>query len=407
VIESWIKESLVLTKNCVGFSPPVSARAFAYFSIALHEVSVGLDPGLNSFSGRLNGFHRTNFPDKNKEYVLPEVLNHSAYRMATFLYENMPEENLKRIVFVRDSISKKNKKGQSKIGMTNSREYGALVSAEVFEWSKSDGGHQAYLKNYPKSYVAPACDSCWTRTPSSYLPAMLPYWGENRTLLESNSALDFQIKPIRFSTDTNSIMYMDCMEILTLTKKRDPKHEVIAEYWDDSPGVSGTPSGHLFSVAIQLVNLKDLSFSQTLQLYALLGVAVNDAFIQCWKYKFLYSMIRPTTYIQRYIDPQFNCFINTPPFPEFPSGHSFQSGAAESVFLSFFNNEIIFTDNTQSSRKDILGTPREFKSIVSMIEEISISRMYGGIHFRYTLKESLNYGRLLGENTTQQLLNTQ
>ncbi len=404
IVNAWVKECLVLTQNCVGFSPPVSARALAYFSINLHEASVDILPGTTSMSGKLNGFKRTVYPDKNKTYILSQVLNTSAYTMAKLLYENMPEENIIRIEALKDSIDKQIKPKNSKKIILSSNEYAVLLTTEIFEWSKLDGGHQGFQRNFPKEFNPVVCDSCWTRTPSSFLPSMLPYWGENRLMIASNAHVDYTMQPIRFSTDTSSVMYKHNFEILTLTKARNKEHEIIAEYWDDSPGYSRTPSGHIYSVTEQLTKIKNVGLNEILRLYAVLGVALNDAFILCWKYKYEYNVLRPTTYIQRYMDKSFNSFIGTPPFPEFPSGHSFQSGAAEPVLIFFFTNDIEFTDSTQVQRKDIVGTPRTYSKISDMINEISISRMYGGIHYRYTLDETLKYGRLLGNNTINSLI---
>lgn len=404
IINTWIKECLVLTQNSVGFTPPVSARALAYFSINLNEVSVGILPEVTSFNGKLNGYHRTIFPDEKKKYILSEVLNTSAFTMSTLLYENMPEENMLVVVKLKDSIDQIIRRKYSKKLITLSKEYAISVTHEIFEWSKLDGGHRGFSRNYPKEFDPVSCDSCWTRTPTSFLPSMLPYWGENRLLLGSNAHLNFDIQPIRFSLDTQSVMYKDNLEILQLTKARNRENEIIAEYWDDSPGYSGTPSGHIYSVAAQLTEAKNITIAEVLQLYAALGVALNDAFILCWKYKYYYHVLRPTTYIQRYLDKNFNSYLGNPPFPEFPSGHSFQSGAAEPILIYFFKNDFVFTDSTNIKRKDIVGTPRTYSKISDMVNEISISRFYGGIHYRYTLNETLRCGRLLGNNTVKTLI---
>ena len=136
-----------------------------------------------------------------------------------------------------------------------------------------------------------------------------------------------------------------------------------------------------------------------IELYTKLGIALNDVVIEAWRLKYKYNLIRPITYIQRYIRKDFNTAIVTPPFPEFPSGHSFQSVAGSEVLKDIFGNNLAFCDSTNVTRNDIDGSPRRYANFTEMSEEMSISRFYGGIHYKHTLDVSLAYGRKIGVNT--------
>jgi hypothetical protein len=132
--------------------------------------------------------------------------------------------------------------------------------------------------------------------------------------------------------------------------------------------------------------------------FAKLGIAVNDAFISCWNGKYFFNLIRPITYVHRYIDDTWVIPLETPPFPEYTSGHSVQSGAAAQVLTDIFGDNYAFTDNMHLSRGDIDGSPRSFKSFYAFANEAAISRLYGGIHFRTGIEVGVDQGKKIGKN---------
>lgn len=392
----WLEEAYVLTKNCVGFSAPVSGRAYGYFSIGMYEGNVEIIPELRSLTGQLVGYNREVWAEDVERLNWRLVVNSVDYEMLNYLYRNMPPSNQLRIDHINDSIQKLFGKKTSCRIKKESIAYGKQIAMEIIEWSKLDGADSAFDDNFPESFEPPQCISCWTKTTPGYLPSLLPYWGLNKQFLDGSQLIAEECIPFEFSTDSSSFMYEQALAVLENSKNKDPKYELIAEYWDDGAGYSGTPTGHFFTMSKQLVAKEGLSLDQALELYVKLGVAVNEAFISAFALKYKYNFIRPITYIQRYINSRFNTRIASPPFPEFPSGHSFQSGAATEIMKSIFPDESTIIDSTNFGRSDIDGTPRTYSSITEMSEEISISRLYGGIHFRESLDVSLAYGRKIG-----------
>ena len=390
----WMEEAYVLTKNCVGFSAPVSGRAYGYFSIGMYESAVEMIPELNSLSSQLDGYNRRTWSEKKEKLNWQLVSNSVDYEMLCYLYRGMPPANLQRLDQINDSIRKRYGKCFSN---RRSIEYGKRIAQEIIMWSKTDGGDMGFENNYPDSFIPPTGISKWTKTTPGYLPSLLPYWGGNRPFLKGSAAETVNCKLFEFSIDSTSFMYKEALLVLENSKLTDPKFERIAEYWDDGAGYSGTPSGHFFTMAMELVKKESQPLDVALELYVKLGVAVNEAFIEAFKLKYTYNFIRPITYIQRYIDPSFNTRIASPPFPEFPSGHSFQSGAATEVMKSIFGDKIEIIDSTHANRTDIDGSPRTYFSLTEMSEEISISRLYGGIHFKESLDVSLFFGRKIGQ----------
>jgi len=103
--------------------------------------------------------------------------------------------------------------------------------------------------------------------------------------------------------------------------------------------------------------------------------------------------VRPLNYIRANIDPNFTPLLITPPFPEYPSGHSTQSGAAAAVLTRFFGDNFAYEDSAHVN--DGLP-PRKFDSFWAAADEAAVSRLYGGIHFRTAIERGLDQGRCVG-----------
>jgi hypothetical protein len=171
----------------------------------------------------------------------------------------------------------------------------------------------------------------------------------------------------------------------------------IAHYWADGAGTM-TPAGHSISMLNQIITNEASNLEVAAIAYAKLGIALSDAFLACWKTKFIYNLCRPVTYIRSYIDTSWLPFIGTPPFPEYPSGHSSQSGAMAQVMTDLFGNNYAFTDHTWGTS---FGGPRSFDSFDEAAEEAAISRMYGGIHFEFGNNAGLALGTIVGQNVNE------
>jgi PAP2 superfamily len=173
-----------------------------------------------------------------------------------------------------------------------------------------------------------------------------------------------------------------------------PEQRAIAAFWSDDPGATPTPPGHSISIATQVLRRERASLALAAEVYAKTGMAVADAFIACWFQKYRYNLLRPVTYIQRLIDPAWVPALVTPPFPEYTSGHSVQSGAAFAILTDLFGDGYAFVDHTHDDRG---LAPRSFVSFRDAAKEAAISRLYGGIHFRAAIENGLEQGRCIGE----------
>jgi hypothetical protein len=204
--------------------------------------------------------------------------------------------------------------------------------------------------------------------------------------------------PPAFSTDPSSAFWLEAKEMYDAVENLSADQLTIAQYWSDDPGLTATPPGHSLSIALQVLVQENADLGLAAETLAKLGMAVHDAFISCWNAKYTYNLVRPITYILAEIDAGFTTPLTTPPFPEYTSGHSVQSGAASKVLTDLFGENYAFTDKTHEARVDIDGSPRSFASFYEFAEEAAISRLYGGIHYRSAIEIGVDQGVIIGGN---------
>jgi membrane-associated phospholipid phosphatase len=202
--------------------------------------------------------------------------------------------------------------------------------------------------------------------------------------------------PPAFSTEPGSEFHAEAMATYEAVTQRTPEMEAIARFWSDDPMLSPTPPGHWITIARIVLDDTDADAVTRADTLARLGITLADAFIGCWQVKYEFDLLRPVTYIKAHIDPAFQPLLITPPFPEYPSGHSTQSGAAAEVLTALFGDNVAFTDTTHD---DDGLPPRSFENFWQAAEEAGISRLYGGIHFPAAITRGLDQGRCVAAFT--------
>jgi hypothetical protein len=225
---------------------------------------------------------------------------------------------------------------------------------------------------------------------------LLPNWGNNRTFaIPKISACELQA-PLPYSENKTSAFYKEAYEVYDVGNHLTPDQKAIATFWSDDPLLTLTPAGHGMSIALQILERDNVDLEKTVDVLARLGVAQADAMIGAWHAKYLYSLLRPVTYIQRHIDKKWDAYLITPPFPDYLSGHSVQSGSLDVVMTKEFGDNFAFVDKTGEA--DNLPA-RSFSSFDAAAHEAAISRLYGGIHYRSAIERGVLYGKCIGEYT--------
>jgi hypothetical protein len=397
VANDWSDMMRDLTKKTAGFTPPVASRAFGYMGITLYETVVPGMPNHQSLAGQLTDMPQMGSPDLSLEYNWQIAINSAMAYMARSFYATMPVDQAVAVLKLEEDTYQQLKLGVPNEAAERSKEWGVSVAKKIFEWSKTDGGHEGYAKNFPTTYKPPVGNGFWTSTFPKFQPALQPFWGNNRTFIPKCAENTQPEAPLRFSDTTNTLFNVAALEVYTVSKNATPAQVLIAKYWSDDPGIPGTPPGHLLSVATQVLQKENWNLARSAEAYAKVGIALADGFVSCWRCKYKHNYLRPITFIRSKFDADWTSILETPPFPEYTSGHSVASGATARVLSDLFGYKYSFTDRTHEKRTDINGTPRSFASFNDMAAEAAISRLYGGIHYREAIEKGVAQGTEVGE----------
>jgi PAP2 superfamily len=395
VLRTWQKFALELTRHTATYSPPVASRSFAYLGITGFEAAASGSPTLNSLAGQLNGLTPLPKRESGKSYDERVVLNSALGAAVSELFSNTGPTGQRVLQRLMEKLTAEVSEGVAADIAIRSETYGKAVAAHIIAWSKQDGGADIVNMGFPLAYTAKEGPAFWTPTSviGQQQAPLLPDWGKNRTFAMPNGASCPLPAPPEYSEDKNSEFYKQALEVFETKKSLTDEQRAIARFWSDDPMLSPTPPGHWISIALQVLDRENADLDTSADLLARLGITLADAFIGCWHTKFEYDLLRPVTYIRRTMDPKWESTMNTPPFPEYPSGHSTQSAAAAEVLTAFFGDDYAFEDATH--QKDKLK-PRKFASFRAAAEEAGISRLYGGIHFRAAVERGLEQGRCIG-----------
>jgi hypothetical protein len=395
VLRMWYKVSLELARHTPTYSPPVASRTFAYLSVTAFEAAAGGAGGLNSLAGQLNGLQSLPLREAGEEYDEAAVMNAALETAVKSLYSNTGPTGQRVMERLGAKLRAETSSGLSAEAAARSEAFGKVLAGHILSWSQGDGGAAVENLGFPAVFELTKGDANWV--PTSVIPLqqkpLLPAWGANRTFAMPGGKACPLPAPPAYSEDKGSEFYKQALEVFDTKKNLTPEQRATARFWSDDPMLSPTPPGHWVSITLQILERENADVNRSAEILARLGVALADAFIGCWDTKFQYDLLRPVTYIRRTMDPKWESAMTTPPFPEYPSGHSTQSAAAAAVLTKFFGENFAFEDATHV--KDGVKA-RSFASFNAAAEEAGISRLYGGIHFRAAIERGLEQGRCIG-----------
>jgi len=400
--QNYLRWNKMLTDVIVEdvFNPPLSSRIYAYCNIAAYEALVPAFPQYKSLAGQLQGLKPLPAPVE-KENISYEVAALTAF---TSVASKLVYSSYLVNDFYKRQMDSLTAAGWNESIIKNSVAFGKAIADSVSSWSMGDRFRESRGK---ERYVLKEFTGCWKPTPPDYMPAVEPYWGTLHTFtLDSASMMGAEGLP-QYSTDKNSPYFKFVNEVYETGKNLTEEQKIIAVFWDDNPNVSThlghmtyfaqkmTPGGHWMAITALASRMKKFSMMETAEAFALTSIAMSDAFKCCWKEKYKYNSIRPVTVINEVIDRDWNPLIQTPPFPEFPSGHSTVSATAATVLTKLAGDNFSFTDSSEVE----YGLPvRSFHSFNEAAAEAKMSRMYGGIHFRFANDSGAALGKKIGEH---------
>lgn len=384
------------------FSPPVASRIYAYSNIAAYEIIAQNNENFHTFADSYKGF---------SPIPKADTLTAINYRLAALIAQM---EISKQLIFSESDITSYRDslyvlwKEQDEESFIVSKDYGIQVAEHIKSWINTDNYKET--RTMPKFSVYSENPGRWQPTPPMYMDGIEPHWAKIRTFA-IDSASQFRPNPHpEFSLEENTPFFEELREVyeirMEMEKAGDESQELqIARFWDCNPYVSTqrghlmfatkkiTPGGHWIGICKIASKQNNLDFENSVYAYTATSIAMADAFISCWEEKYTSELIRPETLINQYLDENWAPVLQTPPFPEYPSGHSVVSGAAATVLTELFGNDFSYDDDTEVP----YGLPvRSFTSFNQAASEAAISRLYGGIHYRTAIEEGLIQGRKLG-----------
>jgi membrane-associated phospholipid phosphatase len=397
-IDGWYALVLELVRHTATYSPPVAARSFGYLGVTAWEATAATDPSLISLAGQLTAFTPPPAPASGAGHDPAVTLEAALGAAIPVLFANTGPTGQRAMAAMGERLATAAAAGVDPATAARSVALGQAIAAHVLSWAETDGGHVIENMGFPQTWPAPDAPSDWVPTSLIRLQQapLLPDWGNNRPFAMPAGDACALPPPPAFSTDPASAFHAEAMATYAAVRDLTPEQEAIARFWSDDPMLSPTPPGHWIVIARIALDQTDADAVTRADTLARLGIALADAFIGCWQSKYEFDLLRPVTYIRAHIDPAFAPILITPPFPEYPSGHSTQSGAAAEVLTALFGEPFAFTDTTHED--DGLGT-RSFDSFRQAAEEAGISRLYGGIHFPAAITRGLEQGVCIATHT--------
>jgi hypothetical protein len=374
VLNAYSALQLEMIPVTPGFTPPVVSRALGYIGLTAYEAGVHGMPDRTSLAGVVPQLET--LPTPVSDLYWPEVINQAVYNVTADMFSNAPVELLDELVDLRVQFTVQHSIDADAILVAASGQYGQDLADAILTYAHADGQEGCQFSNFPADFVPPVGPGLWVPLPGQ--SALQPYWGDKRCFVVEFVTNDLlSPAPPAFSSEEGSELYNEAFAVYEAVNNATQEEINIAEYWADGAGTV-TPPGHSWSMLLQILELENSDLGFAAEAYARMGMALSDAFVQCWATKYVFNLERPITYINSHIDADWTTIVSTPPFPEYTSGHSTQSGAWGVVMTSLFGENYAFTDFTHG---DQFGGPRSFTSFAECAEETAISRLYGGIHF--------------------------
>lgn len=400
-----IDETQILTENVFSITevlfhdvvnPPAAARFYSYSLLTAENISGLVNESPKLKESLRDGYWYTNTPESkiNNNFSSIYGMLETARHIIPSGY-SLEDKQARLYTLYQDA-------GFEKAVLDSSISFAKKVAQHHIKIAKADGYFDLSVK--PK-YNPMNVDSTWYPTPPEYMGAVEPHWSTIKPFFLESSKQFAPAPPVKFNSESGSEFYALMKEVRDVTSNLSEEQTLIAKYWDCNPFAnfySGhvnvaikkiSPGGHWMSITGIACKKAKLSFEQSVYIHAVIAMALHDAFISCWDEKYRSHRIRPKTAINRYIDERWDPILETPPFPEYTSGHSVVSAASSTLLTFLIGDQFEFVDTTEI----IFGLPsRKFRSFKAASDEAAISRLYGGIHYRDAIANGVQQGEQIG-----------
>lgn len=387
-------------------SPVAASRYYAYINLAAQELIAAQKKNKElSFAGHIRNFAGISLTEKLRPHDIPQAVNLTVLRMGEALLpsgyrlRNDCESLLKTL----------RSQGWKERQIESTNQAVTEVVTQILSYSRQDGFTR--LTNMPR-YTPTNGDAWWQPTPPTFIAPVEPYWHTLRPFVLKSADQFKPEAPAAYDTSSNSSFYQQLREVYDLQNRQEPEEQAIAMFWDCNPfavqqighvefGLKKiSPAGHWIGITGIACQDRNLDLENTVLVHAIVSIGIADANIACWDEKYRSNRVRPETAINRLVDPEWHPLLQTPPFPEYVSGHSVTSTTAAVVLTRIFGSNFSFSDDTEVE----FSLPvRKFSSFLDASREAAISRLYGGIHYRDAIDYGIQVGDDVGKWTVEHL----
>jgi PAP2 superfamily len=388
------------------FTPPVASRIYVYSSLASYEAIRFAKEGTSSIAEKLNGFGKMPLPEKGKNYNFSLAATKAFFKVT----RNVKVFSIDSLTKYEQSVYNNYKANLDDATYKNSIAFGDTVAAVILARAKTDG---YAISRGKQKYLGSSEPGKWRPTPPDYLDGVEWCWNTMKPMVLDSASQFMPNRPPKYDTKPGTSFYSMMKEVYDINKNLTDEQKLIAKYWDDNPFViehAGhmvygnkkiTPGGHWIGITAQVVKQANADAVKSAQSFALTAVALYDGFISCWDEKYRSSYVRPVNVINELLDKNWAPLLQTPPFPEYTSGHSTITASAATVLTKLYGENFAFED---SSDYKYIGLKRKFSSFQAAASEASISRVYGGIHYTLSVNVGNEQGKKVGALVVKKLL---
>lgn len=384
-------------------NPPAAARFYAYSILTGYEIISQLEKDLPLFQRNFKNYPSIGiaFPHGKVDLQLAALYGILETGKAIIPSGSLLEEKQDDLIQSFSYLAPEQ--------IDSSISFAKKIAGNIIKYSRTDG----YFKLSTLTRYKPMeGEQYWQPTAPEYMAAVEPNWKTIRTFFLDSANQCAPAAMETFSKEETSPFYRLAAEVYTVSKTLSPEQRLIANFWDCNPfavqfqghmsvGLKKiSPGGHWMGITGIACQQAALDFERTLFIHTLVALTLHDSFVCCWNAKYASNRIRPETVINRYLDEKWQPLLQTPPFPEYPSGHSVISTASAEILTHFFGDHFEFVDSVET----YIGLPaRKFSSFNEAAAEARISRLYGGIHFRDAIENGEVSGKEIGRLIVQRI----
>ena len=388
------------------FSPPQAARIYAYTTIAGYEAGQRGHADYVTLAGQLNELESLPAPPSDIEICYPLAASVAILKTGKALIFSEEKVDAFRDELLAEFTSVK----MPEEVFDASVAYGETVSDAVLAYADKDNYKQS--RTFPKFSIN-SDPSRWRPTPPDYMDGIEPHWKTIRPFILDSAQQFKPVPPPPFDLTEGSEFHEDLMEVYTALDEEPDKRLQVASFWDCNPFVSHhrghvmfatkkiSPGGHWMGITRDVARAEGLDVMASLNAYLRVAISLADGFISCWDEKYRSQLVRPETLINQYIDEEWQPALQTPPFPEYTSGHSVISRSAAVAMTDMFGDNYRYTDSVEV---DWGLKARTYDSFFAASEEAAISRLYGGIHYAPAIWEGVKQGEQVGKLVRERLV---